>query len=557
MSLQVDPFFALSHQYVERLTRLRPIWATIIGLPGEDHHWGDLGPDGVAARLSLAQETRAALLQLGEPTSPAAEQARSVLHHHLEDRIAWDRSEEPYHDLNTISATFALLPMVLTLMPTGSAAAGETLIGRLADLPRGLAQHRALFEEGLARGQVAARRQIAAVLAQGRAQLKPPSVWARAAAPYADAPGCSVVVAAAEAAVAEFLDFLEERLLPHAPQRDGVGPERYLRAARSHLGTSPDLRAVYDRGWREIARLQAEAEQVAHQIVPGASPSQAAEALGAMPRWSVGVPEPFLSEVQGIIEEAVRLFDGRLLQVPPELLRLEVRLAQPGGKLGAYYSSPSADLSRPGAIWYQPGHRKHLPLYQERTTVVHEGIPGHHLQIGTQLMQNDQLSACQRLLLECTGFTEGWALYAERLADENGFFREPAERLGFLAGQLARAWRVVIDIGLHLDLPLPTHLGRGDRWTYEIAWSLLQQQAMVDPAVARSEVDRYLGWPGQAISYAVGMWTFLDLRENCRQRLGDKFDLFRFHQTILTGGTLGLDLLRSRLDAHVQAELAR
>jgi uncharacterized protein (DUF885 family) len=176
---------------------------------------------------------------------------------------------------------------------------------------------------------------------------------------------------------------------------------------------------------------------------------------------------------------------------------------------------------------------------------MHEGLPGHHLQHAITLT-TDGLHPWQRVLCHVHGYAEGWAHYAEQLADELDLYTDPGERLGMLCGQMWRAARIVIDLGLHLRLPIPANTFTDQtRWTPELAVDLLMRVAGLDAITARFEVDRYLGWPGQALAFKVGERLWWQARREAETRPG--FDRRHFHMTALRLGPMGLDPLRSAL----------
>jgi uncharacterized protein (DUF885 family) len=235
--------------------------------------------------------------------------------------------------------------------------------------------------------------------------------------------------------------------------------------------------------------------------------------------------------------------------VPDAIRAVDIKLAAPGGSLGAYYVGPSEDFARPGSVWWSLEGEGPFPLYDEITTAYHEGFPGHHLQVGVQMSEAEHLSRLQRLWVWKSGIGEGWALYAERLMEELGYLDSPDYRFGLLAAQMLRACRVVIDIGSHLRYPIPDDqpFHPGEAWTFETAVEMLQEYATLDPAYAASEVTRYYGWPGQAISYKVGERMILETRDELRAARGDTFDLKRFHADLLGVGPIGIDLVRQFL----------
>jgi uncharacterized protein (DUF885 family) len=197
--------------------------------------------------------------------------------------------------------------------------------------------------------------------------------------------------------------------------------------------------------------------------------------------------------------------------------------------------------------WSLPEGVTDMTTWRELTTVFHEGVPGHHLQIGQTVYNADLLNRWQRLLCFSSGHAEGWALYAERLMDELGFLADPGDRLGMLDAQELRAARVVLDIGVHLDLPIPPGRATGDRWTYDVALAFLREHVTMDDAMRIDELHRYLGWPGQAPSYKVGERVFLTCREQARLRAGEDFDLKTWHRAVLDLGPLGLGPLAAEL----------
>jgi uncharacterized protein (DUF885 family) len=202
-------------------------------------------------------------------------------------------------------------------------------------------------------------------------------------------------------------------------------------------------------------------------------------------------------------------------------------------------------------MWWPVDGKTTFPMWEEITTVYHEGVPGHHLQIGYTVYLADRLSRYQRLLGGTSGHGEGWALYAERLMGELGYLENPDYYLGMLAAQALRSVRVVIDIGMHLELPIPADspFHPGERWTPDLGLAFAIEHSHAPEPFIRSEIDRYLGWPGQAISYKVGERVWLAAREDAKRRKGGSLDLKDFHTRALQLGPMGL--------AQLERELAR
>jgi uncharacterized protein (DUF885 family) len=239
-------------------------------------------------------------------------------------------------------------------------------------------------------------------------------------------------------------------------------------------------------------------------------------------------------------DRAIHELHGTHFDIAAPLRVVEVTLEPDSTSGSAYYTAPSEDLTRPGRTWWPTAGRERFATWKELTVVFHEGVPGHHLEIGATRVAGERLSRFAKFC-GAPGHGEGWALYAERLADELGWFDIPGSRLGMLSEAALRAARVVLDIGIHLDLPLPD----GSRWTFESACQFLAERGRAEPHQVHPEVVRYLGWPAQAISYKLGERAWLAARAAARRRPG--FDLKHWHTAALDLGPIALDGLAQAL----------
>lgn len=403
------------------------------------------------------------------------------------------------------------------------------------------------MEAGIASDKTVARRQTESVIEQCRSLASGESRFLKyiemAAEEGRDVDSIREAVDTARREYGELADWLEETYLPVAAESDAVGRERYVRAADFFLGMTIDPEETYSWGWEEVHRLRAEMAATAAEIDPDRSIEEVIELLDTDPDRAEPSHQAFAEFVERIQADAVEKLAGEHFDVPEELRKVTVNIAPGDGALGAWYHPPSEDLSRPGSIWYAPGSRTAIPVWQEVATAYHEGFPGHHLQVGIAVMLRDEVSRFHRLFLWKSGAGEGWALYAERLMDELGYFANPEYRLGLLASQLFRATRVVVDIGTQLELAIPDDapLHAGEIWNYDIAVDYMDKVALQERDVAESEVKRYLGWFGQAISYKVGEREILRMREARKEKDGDDFDIRRFHQDLLEAGAIRLD----------------
>ena len=244
-------------------------------------------------------------------------------------------------------------------------------------------------------------------------------------------------------------------------------------------------------------------------------------------------------------EVILNLADSQF-DIPGPVRRIECMIA-PTQMGGIYYTGPSEDFSRPGRMWWSvPKGLTEFGTWRELTTVYHEGVPGHHLQVGQTVFRSELLNRWRRLDAWISGHGEGWALYAERLMAELGYMDDPGNRMGLLDSQSLRAARVVLDIGVHCGFEAPAEVGGGE-WTYDKAWQFLTTHANMAEGFLRFELDRYLGWPGQAPSYKVGERLWLQLRDEVKARDGDAFDIKAFHRRALDVGGVGLDTLREAM----------
>ena len=491
--------------------RRRPIIATYIGLPVDQDRLDDLTPAGLADRYEFAASTARRLAELPS-TGPADDIAREVLAERLE--VDRDRylSGWSHADLNVLASPLQLVREVFDLMPTDTVADVGTIARRMAAVPAALLGYRQSLRQAADDGRVAAVRQIDRCAEQcdvhsGRTAdsgffggLARQLATGSTVVPESPARELAAAATAADQAYADLADFLRTDLRGRAPEKDAVGRERYELASRDFLGAVIDLEETYQWGWSEFLTIEAELRAVAERIAPGEGPAGAAAALDRDPAHQLtGVPE-LQAWMQDLSDRAIDELGRTHFDIPEPIRRLECLIAPPGGLVGAYYTGPSDDFSRPGRMWWgvEPG-REVFNTWREASIVYHEGVPGHHLQIATSVYRRDMLNDFQRLLADYSAHAEGWALYAERLVREMGYLADDGRLLGLLDSQLFRSARVVLDIGMHLELPIPGGTGfhEGERWTPELGLEFLLTRTVTDPAHCRHEIDRYLGGPAK------------------------------------------------------------
>ena len=546
---------AAADRYVETMCRLDPLLATYLGAAGHDAQMTDLSPAGVDER---ADAGRALLRELDglEPADEVDEVTVAAMRERLGLEIEIHDAGLAYGELNVIASPPQSVREVFDLMPTGTEQDWATIATRMSLLPQALAGYVEGLHRAMAQGHPPARRQVEAVATQcDRVADAQDGFFVRlAAGARPDDAEPSVALAgdlasgarAAGSAYADLARTLREDVLPRAREEDACGRDAYGLWSRYFLGATVDLDETYAWGLEELARVEREMADVADRIVPGGTVEQAAQALDADPGRTVEGTDALRAWMQQLSDAAVESLAGVHFDVPEQIRRLECMIA-PTQTGGIYYSGPSEDFTRPGRMWWSvPPGVTTFSTWRETTTVYHEGVPGHHLQVGQTLVRSQLLNRWRRVMSWSSGHGEGWALYAERLMADLGYLDDPGDRLGMLDGSALRALRVVVDIGTHCEMAAPDEVG-GGTWDADKMWTYMQAHNRMNTEFLAFEHARYLGWPGQAPSYKVGERLWLQAREDVRAQQGDAFDLKDFHRRALDLGSLGLDVLRDAL----------
>jgi uncharacterized protein (DUF885 family) len=546
---------ARSDRYLADAVALDPLEATSIGIDGHDHELPDLSPEGWEAREALAREALREVAAL-TPVDTREELAQAAFVERLGLTVAKADAQADRSELSVINGAPHWIRGTLDLMNASEEESAENLTARLAGIPLALEQYRRTLSVEATAGRVSAVRQYAetATLIDGWVGAGGgPDYFSGLAA--SASPALSETLRAdltleaerARGAFADLAGFLRTEMAPRGRTEDGVGREHYALASRYFLGSTIDLEATYAWGWEELTRIEAEMGSAARDLTGSADVAAAIAALDADPARNLTSRDAFRAWMQERSDEVLASFHGSHFDIPAEIRTIACTVA-PTNDGGAWYTPPTEDFSRPGTMWFSfTDSQETFSTWRELTTVFHEGVPGHHLQCGQAVWNAAQLNRWQRLMCWISGHGEGWALYAERLMDELGYFADPGDRLGFLDSQAFRAARVVVDIGTHLGLTIPANQWGwrvGERWNADLMLEFMLAHTRMDPSQIRFEVNRYLGWPGQAPSYKVGERIWLEMRERARSQAGDAFDLKAWHTEMLNRGAVPLDLLR-------------
>jgi uncharacterized protein (DUF885 family) len=540
--------------YLDEWAALDPTIATYLGIAGYDDQLPELTPQWRASVSELRQRTLAAL-DRAEPVDANDRITVAALRETLsvEEELRAGGTEES--DVKNIASPLQTVRDCFDLMPVETVDDWSQVATRLGSVPTAIDGYIESLRFAADQGQVRARRQIATGIKQCADNSGPDGFFVTFAREARRTDGSALPdslrvdlernAAAAAEAYDRLAEFLRADLLPRAPAEDAVGRDLYALYSRAFLGTRIDLEETYAWGQEELARLTALMEQTAARIQPGASVHEAMKYLDTEPSRLLKGTDALQAWMQDKSDTAVAALTDTHFDIPEQVRTLECRIA-PVQQGGIYYTGPSEDLvTRPGRMWWSvPKGVTEFSTWRELTTVYHEGVPGHHLQIAQTAYRSNLLNRWRRLASWVSGHGEGWALYAERLMADLGFLDDPGDLLGMLDSQAFRAARVVLDIGIHCGFEAPAEVGGGG-WNYDKAWEFLSAHVASAEANRRFELDRYLGWPGQAPSYKIGERFWLQLRDDARAEQGDAFDLKSFHRTALDIGSVGLDVLRA------------
>ena len=547
---------ARTDQYVEEKVALDPLVATSAGIAGHEDRLPDLSPAGYDAREELDRRALAEVAAL-EPVDERERIAQEAFVERLGLEV--ERAEAGFERsaLSVISGAIGDVRGTFDLMATATDDDWRMIGDRLAAVPAAVAGYRGTLEAEARAGRVSARRQYVETASLIRGWTGQEGASGDyfgnlvASAPDGLRDRLAEVAAGASASYAEFARFVESDLAPLGHETDGVGRDRYALESRYFLGAEVDLEETYRWGWEELKRIDDDMVQTAQRVVAGGSVEDAVNALDLDRARDCGSRAAFEAWMQEKADTILASFDGVHFDIAEPIRTITCKVA-PVNDGGAWYTPPSEDFSRPGTMWFSFTDDHELySTWRETTTVFHEGVPGHHLQCAQVVHRADLLNRWQRLLCWISGHGEGWALYSERLMDELGYFDDPGDRLGFLDMQGFRAARVIVDIGVHLGLTIPADNPFGWRpgevWDADRVFEFMRAHSRMEDGQLAFEVNRYLGWPGQAPSYKVGERIWLQARDQVKENRGADFDLKEFHTAALNLGSIGLDPLKAAL----------
>lgn len=531
--------------FAHDLAALSPTMATAWGIPGYEGELQDYSPEYYEAIADRTREMLADLDALDDSTDESDDEddfddidevTAAVLRDRLCLQLDLHHHGEDIRELNNIASPVQDIRDTLLLMPRKTAEDVDAIRSRLARITAALEGHRESLVAAASQGMVAPTRQINEVIAQC-------SALADAGSMLEDLglDPDSREVESAKKAFDDFAHWLSAELQPHSGPKDAVGRERYARFSRLFVGDAVDLDEAYEWGLQQVADIAKQQGEIAHELYgPECTARAAMRKLNHDERYVLQGTDALVEWMQDTADRVIADVDGTYFDIPDPVKTIECRI-DPAGTGGIFYTQPADDFSRPGRMWWSvPAGQDTFHTWQELTTVHHEGVPGHHLQVGQALVEPD-LNLWRRAVCWNSGHGEGWSLYSEQLMAELGYMDDPGYRMGLLDSQRLRAARVVVDIGLHLGKKMPDNTGIWDKAHVK---SYMRDNTAMDDANLTFEVNRYLGWPGQAASYALGQRLWQDTRaEANEQGMSDR----EFHAQALSYGSIPMSVLRDAI----------
>ena len=530
--------FELSDTYIDQSAAMSPMSCTYLGKDMNQDKLDDFSIAGMAKAATLTREVLKRLQAL-TPIDGIDRIAKTVMEERLSSSLALHDSQEEHVLWNVLTSPPSNIRSIFELMPKKSEKDFANIALRLIAVETAHKQWISTISEVAKSGKTTAQRQVRGVITQLESYANGGySQMCKNFDPDGQYPAIHGAAQVAEKSSAQTAAYLKNEYMAIANPNDAVGADRYAVWSRYFTGAKLDLRATYEWGMADLKAINERMWVLAEQIKPGAkSLREVADVLDHDPKYVIKGKENVIKFLQDFTDTAMKRMDGEFFEIDERIKICEARLAPEGSASAPYYNGPSEDLSRPGTTWIPMLGKDEVSSWHLVSTWYHEAVPGHHLQIATVTIEKERLTRFQRTAAWISGYGEGWALYAERFMNELGAFDEPGIEMGYLSAQALRAARIVVDIGMHLGY---TDFD-GNVWNAESSRKLLNEQALLDEAHSRSETDRYLGWPGQAISYKVGERVWMAAREDARRRLGSAFNMKKFHTYALKIGPMGLD----------------
>ena len=550
---------AIFDDYYESELRFSPENATSYG----DYRYNDQLDDYSLAAISRQHESDTQFLQRISAIPPDGFADQDQISHDLLIRVLQQRMadfdlkeyEMPINTQGGIHTKLADLPLAV---PLDSVRHYEDYISRLHQIPRALSQSTEVFRAGMRDKLMPVRFIVEKVPGQCEGIVKddpfleptrkyPPGISA------ADQKRLTNEITSAInnevlPAYKKFAEFIRTEYAPQGRTTLAItslpdGEKRYQNDIYGRTTTHMTPDEIHQLGLREYDRIEAEMTTLAKKAGFADLVSFRAS-IENNPKYVPQSPDQILNDYRHYISQMEQKLPGLFTRLPKSPVTVEA-IPEFDSSAMTNYVAGTPDGKRPGRILVATSNYAHRSLVDDEAIAYHEGIPGHHMQISVQ-QELEGLPKFRANGLFFNAHGEGWALYAEQLGKEVGFYQDPVSDYGRLSSELFRAVRLVVDTGIH---------SRG--WSRDQVVEFFRKSGAVDEPTLQSETDRYISWPAQALSYKLGQLKFRELRQRAQKELGPKFDLRKFHDEMLDGGSLPLDMLEARTDKWIAEQKAQ
>lgn len=533
---------ATCEDFVYDLVEISPTLATELGIPGYDDQLQDFSPEHWNAIADRIRDLIADVDALNDGTDASDDEddfdevdyvTGAILRDRMAVELELHHQGEDLRMLNNVTSPVQIIRNTLNVMPKESDEDLDNVAARMMQVRASLRGYRESLAEAASQGDVASQRQIDAVISQCEALAEDGSMLETLGLAFDSEP-----VRSAKGAFAEMADWLSLELSPLAAHTDAVGRERYELFAEFFLGRTIDLDEAYEWSLEALRELVARQQKVATELYGEECSSRGAyRRLDDDPNYTLTDNQALVEWMQQMSDRLIEQLDGTMFTVPEEIRTLDCRVDD-AGTGGMLYTPPSEDLLRPGILWWSvPEGQDAFHAWHELARICHEGVPGHHIQQGIAMTQRSTLNLWRRTLNFNAAHAEGWAVYSERMMEELGFFDDPGYRMGLLDSMRMRLARVAVDIGVHLHKKTPDCSGT---WDVSYAKAFLRDNTAMNEQNLSFELDRYMGWPAQATSYALGFRDWMDLRAKACEK---GMTLREFHDKALRLGSMPMDML--------------
>ena len=552
-------FHSLLDAHWQYFMATNPEMATSIGYPGYDDQWTDMSLAGITARKAETREYLTRLETIDRAQLSEADRLNyDVFHKSLAESVAGQRFPGEYLAVSQLGGVYQDIPQTFEIMPKATRQDLENILARLSRAPELVTQHMVLLETGRRAGivqpsvilrdvpelvlrQVPEKPDSSPMLQAFRTMPEAISEVDRARL-HDDA--TRIYREQLRPALLKYHDYLVDTYIPSARNSIGLtalpdGAAWYASAIEESTTTDLTPNEIFELGLKEVKRIQVEMLEVMTEAGFSGTMDEFMAFMRTDSRFYFTDAGALIAEYRDIAKRADAAATRQFGRLPRLTYGVEpVPEYMEESHPTAYYRRGSIETGRPGIFYANTYDLKSRPKWGMEALVLHEAVPGHHLQIALAQEMDDVPEF--RRWGGAMAFIEGWGLYAESLGSAMGFYRDPYTRFGLLASEMWRAVRLVVDTGMH---------AKG--WSRQQAIDYFMEHTGRVEHEAVVEIDRYIAWPAQALSYKIGAITIAQLGRDAERALGDRFDIREFHDRVLADGALPLDILEQRVKAWI------